>query len=95
MLEPTVAQTLSSYPFVLSYQVPDHNQMAGKGANLAAVAQWIERWPVDQKVPCLIPSQGTCLGCGPGSQLGACERQLINDVSLAHRCFSPFPSLQK
>ena len=34
-----------------------------------------------------IPSQGTCLGCGPGPQLGACERQLIN-VSLIHQCFS-------
>ena len=32
--------------------------------------------------------QFTCLDCGPGSQLGACKRQLI-DVFLAHRCFSP------
>ena len=28
-------------------------------------------------------SQGTCLDCGPGPQLGVCERQLIN-VSLIH-----------
>ena len=38
---------------------------------LAAVAQWIECWPMNQKVVGLIPSQGTCLGCGPGPQLGA------------------------
>ena len=37
-----------------------HNDMA-----LAGVAQWIECWPVNQRVTCLIPSQGTCLGCGP------------------------------
>ena len=35
---------------------------------LAGVAQWIERWPVNQKVVGSIPSQGTCLGCGPGPQ---------------------------
>ena len=33
---------------------------------LAGVAQWIERWPVNQNVPSSIPSQGTCLGCRPG-----------------------------
>ena len=33
---------------------------------LADVAQWIEHWPVNQRVTGLIPSQGTCLGCGPG-----------------------------
>ena len=31
---------------------------------LAAVAQWTEHWPPDQRVIGLIPSQGTCLGCG-------------------------------
>ena len=44
---------------------------------LAGVAQWIEQQPVTE---ISIPSQGTCLGCGPGPQL-ACERQPI-DVSL-------------
>ena len=48
---------------------------------LAGVAQWIKFWPVNRKVAGLIPSQGTCLGCGPGPPLGACKRQLIN-VSL-------------
>ena len=33
---------------------------------LAALAQWIECWPEDQRVVGLIPSQGMCLGCGPG-----------------------------
>ena len=28
-------------------------------------------------------------GCGPGPQVGACKRQPM-DVSLSHRCFSPF-----
>ena len=32
---------------------------------LAGVAQWIERWPANQKVTGSIPSWGTCLGCGP------------------------------
>ena len=48
---------------------------------LAGVAQWIEHQPANQRVASLIPSQGTCLGCGPGPWLRACERQLI-DVSL-------------
>ena len=33
---------------------------------LVGVAQWIE--PVNQRVTSSIPSQGTCLGCGPGPQ---------------------------
>ena len=48
---------------------------------LPGVAQEIRHWPVNQRVTCSILSQGTCLGCGPGSQLGACERQPM-DVSL-------------
>ena len=35
---------------------------------LAGVAQWIEHWPVNQRVAGLIPSQGMCLGCRPGPQ---------------------------
>ena len=30
-----------------------------------------------------IPGQGTCLGCGPGPRLGACERQPHIDVSFS------------
>ena len=33
---------------------------------LAGVAQWSECRPVNQRVAGSIPSQGTCLGCGPG-----------------------------
>ena len=60
---------------------------------LAGVAQWIEHWPMNQRVASLIPSQGTCLDCGPGPHLGMCERQLINislqiDVSFPHSLFS-------
>ena len=55
---------------------------------LAGEAQWTECWPANPKVIGLIPGQGTCLGCGPGPQLGVCKRQPI-DVSLAHWHFSP------
>ena len=63
---------------------------------LAGVAQWVECWPVNWRVARSIPSQGTCLGCRPGPQLGAGKRQLVN-VSLAHQCFSPslYPSSPK
>ena len=54
---------------------------------LPGVAQWVEREPVNQRVAGLIPSQGTCLGCGSGSQLGAHKRQPHIDVYLL------FPSL--
>ena len=60
---------------------------------LAGVAQWIEHWPVNQRVMGSIPGQGTYLGYGLGPWLGVCERQLM-DVSLTHWCFSPLsPSL--
>ena len=56
---------------------------------LAGVAQWIEHQPVNQRVAGGIPSQGTCLGCGPGPQEGAHKRQPHIDVSLP----LSFPSL--
>ena len=37
-------------------------------AALAGVAQWIEHPPWKQRVAHWIPSQDTCLGCGPGPQ---------------------------
>ena len=49
---------------------------------LAGVAQWIEHQPVNQRVTGSIPSQGTCLGCGPGPRWGVHERQPHMDVSL-------------
>ena len=57
---------------------------------LAGVAQWIECQTANQKVTGLIPSQGTCLGCGPGTQYSPCERQRYIDVSLSLSLF-PFP----
>ena len=59
---------------------------------LAGAAQWIEHWPVDQKVAGSIATQVTCLGCRPDSQLGVCERPTMN-ISLTHWCFSPSLSL--
>ena len=62
------------------------------------MAQWIEREPVNQKVAGLIPSQGTCLGCCPGPQLGEYERQLIDvslNIDVSIPLLSPFPSLLK
>ena len=38
---------------------------------LAGVAQWIEHQTANQGVTGSIPSQGTCLGCGPSPQWGA------------------------
>ena len=58
----------------------------------AGVAQWIEHRPVNQRVAGSIPSQGTCLGCGPGPQLGAREGQPHIDVSLL-LFLLPSPSL--
>ena len=59
---------------------------------LAGVAQWIEHGPANQRVASSIPSQGTCLGCRPGPQWGARERQPHMDVSLP-LFLLPFPSL--
>ena len=58
----------------------------------AGVAQWTECRPVNQRVTSLIPSQGTCLGCGPGHQEGAFERQPHIDASLL-LFLPPFPLL--
>ena len=60
---------------------------------LAGVAQWIGYQRVNQRVTGSIPSQGTCLGCGPGPQWGAHERQPHIDVSLP-LFLPPFPSLK-
>ena len=48
------------------------------GEALAGVAQWVEHQPANGKVEGSIPSQGTCLGCGPDPQLRVHEI----DVSL-------------
>ena len=61
---------------------------------LAGVAQWIECRPVNQRVAGLIPSQGTCLVCGPGPHLGVYKRQPHTDVSLP-LSLPPFSFLRK
>ena len=63
-----------------------------KSFALAGVAQWTKCQPVNQKVASWIPSQDTCLGCGPGPQWGVYERQTHTDVSLP-LFLLPFPSL--
>ena len=49
---------------------------------LTGVTQWIECEPANQRITSSNPSQGTCLGCRPGPQQGACKRQPHIDVSL-------------
>ena len=63
------------------------------GSALAGVAQWTECWPVNQGIASSVPSQGTCLGCGPSPQKGAHERQPHIDVSLP-LFLPPFPSVK-
>ena len=64
---------------------------------LGGVAQWIECWPVNRKVTGLIPSQGTCLGCGPDSQWGgmqeATDRCFPHTLMFLSLFLPPFPSL--
>ena len=57
---------------------------------LAGVAKWTEHGPMNQRVSGLIPSQGTCLGCGSGPQLEVHEGQPHIDVSPS---LSPFLTL--
>ena len=45
------------------------------------MAQWIDYWPANPVAAGSIPSQGKCLGCGPGPPVGVCKRQPI-DISL-------------
>ena len=56
---------------------------------LAGVAQWIECWPANQRVTNLIPSQGICLGCRPGSPIPVADAW----EATTHWSFSTSPSL--
>ena len=60
----------------------------GEESALAGVAQWTECRPVNQKVPSLISSQGTCLGCGPGPQQGD-SNHTLRFLSLSVSLLSP------
>ena len=68
-----------------------------KNLVLAGVAQWIERQPANQKVTGSIPSQGTCLGFGPGPQYGeiqeAANRRISHPSMFLSLFLPPFPSL--
>ena len=54
---------------------------------LAGVAQWIDCPSANLEVAGWIPSQGTCVGSGPGPWLGAFDRQQL--VYVSHICFYP------
>ena len=51
-------------------QETNKQKNSNKQSNIAVagVAQCIECRPVNQRVTSSIPTQGTCLGCGPGPQ---------------------------
>ena len=63
-------------------------------AQWTGVVQWTECQPVNQRVTSSIPRQGTCLGCKPGPQLGACKRQPHINVSFPF-FLPPFPFSKK
>ena len=65
---------------------------------LAAVAQWVKCWPVNQKVIGLIPGQGTCLGGWPGSQWGSVrgnQSMYLSHISVSLPLFLPPVPLSK
>ena len=63
------------------------------------MAQRNKYWPVNQKVASLIPSHGTCLGCGPGPQLSrerGNQSMYLLQINVSLPLFlPPFPSLSK
>ena len=75
-----------------------HPHVKNEPIDPTGVAQWIEHQPTNWKITGSIPSQGTCLSCGPGPQLGTCERQ-PQSMYLLHVSLTlfliPFPSLYK
>ena len=59
---------------------------------LAGVAQWIELRPANQRVAGLVPSQGACLGGGPGQvPSGEYVRDSHTLMFLSFSFFLPFP----
>ena len=59
--------------FLPQFSIKKMNNYFKSASALAGVAQWTERWPVNQRVIGSIPGQGTCLGYGPGPQCGTQE----------------------
>ena len=56
-------------------------------------AQWIEDQPAEWKVASSIPGQGTCLGCGPGHQLGRVRGNQLKFLSHINVSLPPLPCL--
>ena len=57
---------------------------------------WLMDWaPACKLVTCSIPSQGICLGCRSGPQLGACKEQPQTDVSLPFSLLPPSLKINK
>ena len=88
-LIPSQGTCLGSGPEPVSYtHLRAHETLStifkntNKKTTLAHVAQWIECWPVNQRVTGWIPSQNTCLGCRPGSLQEVHKSQPHTDVSL-------------
>ena len=73
-------QMFTEEKYLLSLGIESDPGWCGSG-------DWV-LWPVNQRVAGSIPVYSTCLGCGPGSQWGARERQPHTDVSLP---FFPLP----
>ena len=54
-------------PFCMLQKFLSHNQSdKNMCVAMAGMAQWIEHQTAKQRITGSIPSQGTCLGCGPG-----------------------------
>ena len=82
-----MAFTLPQFTLTL-LKISLHSPMYNHSACLAGVAQWIECRPVNRQIAGSIPSQGMCLSCGPGPQLGTCERQRIGTPMFLSVSFS-------
>ena len=76
-------------PFLLLLEILNTSHLT-----LTGMAQLIGCHTAKQKVAGSIPSQGICLDCGLGPQLGACKWQW-NDVSHTDFSFSFLSSLSK
>ena len=60
-------ETLKDWYYYPGTSVPKLNLFQKTVQALAGVAQWIKHQPANQRVAGSIPSQGVCLGCGPGA----------------------------
>ena len=69
LLRLTTRSTQNDTEFlVFSFFPPTLNYFSENNLALTGVAQQIGQGPMNQKVAGLIPTQATCLDCGPGPQ---------------------------